>query len=343
MARSSIFKWTALALLLPLWSAHAESSATLFCAEKFHQLYDGIRFSFRSDVRGRLIENPSPGIPAPATIDESEVRRLLQAALPEDEEALKFLVKEIRASRISFSDFRHNLNESAKRFVDQNPALIRERKFVNFSYVRGDAKKKSNEWTLELLVKDSSANGLPKEIEAFNNAKDLALRMHKDGIRDILITDDASFSGEQLHLILTQVAKELKGRKAKVHLVIPYMTLNAERRIAQWKGNLDIQPYSVARIPGFAETIETAVRNESLSPSAAKRLKSLLRFNIDTDADGDSHASKALHYFDHKLPDFLSSVVSRDRQSGTVLTDLRIPSRNGIEDFHLVRAGPSPY
>jgi hypothetical protein len=297
---------------------------------------EGVQKSWVEEARERdnqptLISDPHPKLPYPARINEKTVNRVLKDCLPADRKPLKFLLDVIRASHVGFSEFREALNYSASQFVAKNFDIVLSRKFVAFSMYDGRwGDGKSNLWTLDLLMEKAADLKFPPELLLFHSSSSLSGHMQSEKIKDVLLVDDAAYSGRQIGVALTEIARQ-SPRNIKVHIVLPFLTDAALREIDSHRGSLNIEVYSYRRFPSFGTHIAEAVSVGALSASAAQRLHELFYIGED----------KPILFFDHKLPDFLSTIA--DSVGRTILTKLTIPTGRGQKTFRIVEANPPPY
>ncbi len=92
-----------------------------------------------------------PNIPDEVIVNEKVAAQILKSVLPEYQSAIKFLIEQLRLARISFFDFRKSLENSLQHFIAENQLVVKQKKFVSYSFFR-DKNRKSNVWTFELLM-----------------------------------------------------------------------------------------------------------------------------------------------------------------------------------------------
>ncbi|MGH1469425.1 MAG: hypothetical protein ACRBBP_11235 [Bdellovibrionales bacterium] len=191
--------------------------------------------------------------------------------------------------------------------------------------------------------------GLPDKMAVFADAETMVTSMVKTQTKDIIITDDASFSGMQLAdslYNLNRAAKLWDLSGLNIHLIIPYVTEATLSRLKEFQADTkqgststwtppQVHLYSQERIPSFHQTVLTARQNKSLSEETALKIQELFSYE----------PRQTLTYFDHKIPDFVSSVSTQAGSSTNhiVETFTLTNTRGQVEQFNLVKSQPSPY
>lgn len=250
------------------------------------------------------IVDPHPKVPVTGgAIQAGEVARLLKRVPREQQEAYRFLVQEIQHGYVTFPEFRKALEEGAADFVASNANVVRENRFVAYTF----GSTGSNPWCTELLMERKKELGLPAHLVSFGNSDDLLRSLPKSGIRDILVVDDGSYSGSQLRGILSsldrgnqQLIRGLAGQDLNVHIVIPYLSDVAREATQTAHPGLNVKVYEHQRIPSFRERVDLAVSEKRISPAVAKQVETLLVVD-----------HRSLLFFDHKIPDVMSTVSFR--------------------------------
>jgi hypothetical protein len=290
--------------------------------------------------RPTLVRNPSPGVPVSGPVlNDRNVASLLNSVPSDQREAYRFLLAEIQRSRVRFGDFRTELNKTAKAFAERNPDLVGEPdKFVAYSHSRGSAlRKKSNLWTLELLMQKKNEVNFPNAVVSFPEPRNMLEKIRASGIRDVLVTDDASYSGTQLEGVLQTIAKESQGNPPlTIHVVVPYMTAKAEAVLKSAIPGLTVKIYPHQNLPSFDSVLRAAVSRGAIAPATEAQVRKL--FFVDD--------YRTVVSFDHKLPDFLSTIINQGPGGGgSVLNDIRViqPDGKTWKTFEVANPVEAPY
>lgn len=347
----------ALQFLLGIVFFHASTSSALSCKGLL----------LRSDYHVIWVEDSSPPLPSRSLeIDEAVAKQLLDSTKPEHRKAFSFMLEEIRKARISFADFRSNLEAATKSFLQSNPKIAASGAFVNFSifeeipsFLRNSKSThltKSNFWTLQLLMERKTSLGLPNRLPVFSDLTSLSEYISRTRTKDIIITDDASFSGSQIIDILDSLSRDGRFSEITVHIIIPYMTETALKRINDFTTNetqqrlenvrvytqtriKNVQTYTRQLIPSFQKVVADAVQSNQLSAHDQKILEDNFYYE----------GGEVLTYFDHKIPDFLSAVSSRMESADSefaqhIVENMTIPTNRGEHSpFTLITPALSPY
>jgi hypothetical protein len=227
----------------------------------------------------------------------------------------------IRATQyVSFKDFHRYLRDSVVKFAQR----IKDRPFIILVRSEGETREKSNYWVAhlvwDLLLK------MGKEPVDVTDSLLYAVDNYPD-VRDFVITDDASYSGTQLHYILQQEfvevlntltehqneiemdeIKYLRGAHEtplcdrnkipafwELHLIVPFMSEEAQKVIP-----IDCRYTCYVNMYAYPQVIMKRL-SQLLDQ---KRVDEMIKAGfIDKD--------KWPYYFSHKVADYASSYPAK--------------------------------
>lgn len=211
---------------------------------------------------------------------------------PEDQQiAARAVVDNI--SHIGQEEFERRLGETVEDFNEK----IGDEKYVTIV-----ADLKSNEWSLELawqnLITKPDYVGNTSFFEQKEKNVGLADYIKQNGIKKVAIFDDAIYSGQQIHTLIDQF-REMGLTDMEFVLVVPFISNYGEERLRGIGTNLTICNHQ--EIKSVAELIpDKEIQNKILE---------IREFSYITNTEdiGDL-STRTLTYFDHKVPDKVSTL-----------------------------------
>ncbi|MFC2062083.1 EamA family transporter, partial [Elusimicrobiota bacterium] len=163
----------------------------------------------------------------------------------------------------------------------------------------------------------------------------------------IVIADDASYSGEQIEFTINNIVSNLKigGLKRKdiiIHLVIPFMTKQAENRLEKYIIDISekegMQITLETYIQQHIETVPDIFQREiAQNPNKKKELEKLLKafYEMFPFRPRDGY-DETLTYFQHKIADYQSVIgISTGKGQRTVLADGVVMSEGGKKETEM--------
>jgi hypothetical protein len=206
---------------------------------------------------------------------------------------LQKLIKEIRP--VSFDKFVHALGQC----ISVLPKTLNGRCVILVT------PKKSNQWVAELAAKYHGFFGtyLPLGLDY---AKDFTASMEKMPKKDfptnIVLFDDASFSGKQMNGHVSNVAGSMKAKRVggSIFVVVPYMTSVAQAKLGATRADsltsrITINVYHYQEI----RTVQ-----EAMKPADFRKLR-----DVFPDRLQEVDTGVATTYFQHKAPNGLSFIL----------------------------------
>ncbi len=210
-----------------------------------------------------------------------------------------------RAARAIVDNVRHigqtEFEDKLKLTIDDLNQKLGDRKYVALA-----AESKSNQWTLELswenLDRKPDYVGNAGSINFVNDKLDGVmryLRQHSD-LKTVVIIDDAIYSGQQIHTIIDKLSSSGFGDLEFI-VVAPFMTNSAEDRLS-----------------GAAKKVVLCEHDKILTVAEAlpdvdlqRKIPEIREFRYIEEEDQGDLATRTLTYFDHKVPDNLSTLGLR--------------------------------
>lgn len=187
---------------------------------------------------------------------------------------------------VSFDEFLYALKINLEKFIDN----IKNKPYILFNSRK---ENKSNYWISSIIL-----NLLKETNYFFVNSLDRLLTLKQEGYKgDVLILDDAAYSGQQMYNYI-QVIKSVIDTSTKIHLILPYMSEGARKR---W--TIDFDFYDVCNSSTCNKQVvvynEIAVKKLPFNPFFELQKAELLRKYKDP--------IKYPFYFDHKIADHQST------------------------------------
>jgi hypothetical protein len=189
--------------------------------------------------------------------------------------------------------------------------------------VLGVEKEKSN-WWVSRLVHQNMLKDPPKDITSriefshdLDRAKEFA-KIHPNGT--IILPDDAMYSGSQMQELI-QDTQIIFGRKDYRTLVVtPFVTQNSLQLIRETGNNIEI----------FHSGIMLTVQDILLNKKEEKQMAPI----FDQLFKSFNWRQTTLTYFDHKIPDFVSSLSvleknARANKKGVPVIQGAVPNLDG--------------
>jgi hypothetical protein len=188
---------------------------------------------------------------------------------------------------ISFETFMTYLIQNFKKIIKLNP------KSNLYIYITEDFIEKSNYWIYQLLNYYKSSFGFKGELIIISSLNDLRLKDNDV----ILIPDDCIYSGEQLRLIVEEMSNN-RNLKLNIHLFISFITNKGLDKIKNEFSNNSNLDNCKLYLPYYIYIIDKSINNY-LFANEIKILEDY--YSIDMN-------NRYLIYFDHKMPDYYSTV-----------------------------------
>ncbi|MFC2062011.1 phospholipase D-like domain-containing protein, partial [Elusimicrobiota bacterium] len=218
---------------------------------------------------------------------------------------------------IDQEEFEDGLDETVTDLRSAIMGVKKEKPYVILKYHDED----SSDWTYELAIE----KGMPPaaDIIYVNKDKDierLKKLIAKKGINNLVIMDDAGFSGLNIteEYINNKMHSIAGMAEFNLHIAIPFMTKTAENNINNGLQQIDGINLNICKHESI-ETIEDIVRRQRPGTDADKILATLDHmYGESYEYDSNYNSSLALTYFQHKIADGWS--VHKDVFLGQVKT-----------------------
>jgi hypothetical protein len=214
--------------------------------------------------------------------------------------------------RVSFNDFiaslGHCVNRLPKNLLSHATVLVSE--------------GKSNKWVAEIALKYFPQNFI-RNVTTFLSlgheegtefVKTLGLIPAKNWPKDLVLFDDAGFSGNQMSKHVTAIINKMSAEKGErnIYIVVPFVT-----NVALTVLNSIILPKNI-KLHIITDTVVPTVR-ETLSEENFDALNELcgevLTKGNEKETGQKEDSGIAFTYFDHKIPNnqsFIFSVIARE-------------------------------
>lgn len=183
---------------------------------------------------------------------------------------------------VPYQDFISNLNntwqEAAKNLKDKQYIAICE-------VSDDDPKPKSNIWVTGLLLKHNR-NFQPDNIYNVDNIDSLYKKTVRE-CKDIVMADDASYSGLQITLTLSVIPENMKNWN--IHIVVPYMSDEAKTSIKE-----SIEEHGLESVKLYSSQTINNIKDIKIHDEDIEH-KDFLHKNLSN-----------LILFDHKIADCVS-------------------------------------
>lgn len=226
-----------------------------------------------------------------ASPDPEKVREWIDAHSPELRDMARALAENI--TYVTQSELEEALEKSL--------AALNEKLDGPFGVFINGAEFKSNSWMFRIAAE----KGLREPEAGTMHSKNIEdWMLENPGIEDIVIIDDGSYSGTQLEGQIRMIRNRMMvaDRKVRIHVVVPYMTNAAVRKImAQRDEVTDVELYSPNIIESVSEIFDrlTAKDPGYYGPIFEQVKKVYI---------GADSAETALTYFQSKKPDIYSTL-----------------------------------
>lgn len=225
-------------------------------------------------------------------IDEKKARIWIESK-PEDQRLAANLVVE-NITHIGMEEFENSLKET----VDDFNNLIGDEKYVSVI-----ADGKSNQWVAELAWPD--LKNLPSYVGNtgfFDSDKGkigkLVDFLKTNNIKKIAIFDDAIYSGQQVHSLVEQF-KEVGLDDLQFIVAVPYVSTYGEERLNAAQENITFCKHKKI------ESVTELIPDEKIQ----KKILEIEDFKYIThEEDMGDLSTRTLTYFDHKVPDNVSTL-----------------------------------
>ncbi|WP_075882971.1 phosphoribosyltransferase-like protein [Candidatus Protochlamydia sp. W-9] len=166
--------------------------------------------------------------------------------------------------------------------------------------------EKSQKWVTELVMKqgfDAKAYLCVGEEGAARLEYSLDQMEGNKNVRDYVIVDDGSYSGNQMANNISSanriIQKKTEVEQPTFHVIIPYITqtaLNKLKELQKDKG-IKLEIYHAV----IMKTISEEIRPQDLS-----KIKDIFWKGMDQNAQAQRPTTAALHWFAHKVPNQMS-------------------------------------
>ncbi|MFC2048983.1 nucleoside monophosphate kinase, partial [Elusimicrobiota bacterium] len=247
--------------------------------------------------------NSSQDIIAEATLKPAQSNSInkqkLQQWIEAHPEALQGLARFIgdNLTHIAQGEFEEQLSKTLDNFINR----IGNKKFAVVSYA---GTTKSNYWVYK-LARDMGYMKNAVYVEILDTDK-LSKVIEEYDLENVLVIDDASYSGHQLANVYSTVSREVSKTSRSginIHLAVPFMTEKAINYLNKETINgFRISEHRVMKT--FLELVKE-FGNQEIS----KKFSQLYGMR-----QGSSKYDPALTYFDHKVPDHESILGYIDRE-----------------------------
>ena len=237
------------------------------------------------------------------SLNEEQVKLWLAAHPEQVRETLKATIKSI--THISQSEFEKAFTASVQSFNDRIEKDLKG-KGTDQDYVALTWTHKSQEWMLEIALPQLSV--LPKEVLNFENLQsEIAYCLeNKIPLQKIAIFDDGIYSGSQIQSIIgdiTNIYFDLQLPIPKFYIICPFITEEGHKSTEKYQqllmNSMTFSDYQT--IPSFHKEMLKQPNGQKLW----KNLIYYLRLNNHPYLECLSP-----YYFDHKIPDKTSSLIS---------------------------------
>ncbi|MFA6383961.1 MAG: hypothetical protein WCY10_01165, partial [Candidatus Omnitrophota bacterium] len=256
-----------------------------------------VRQDVAVDPSGNKIQRPV----VDARMDPVKADAWVNAHPPELRAMARTIVDNIRY--IDYPEFKAGMRTSVEMFnkeVDSPFIAV---------VVGGD--NKSNGWALN-IAQDFGLEPefiVPDVVVGKKQGKVIARLIANPDIKDVLISDDASYSGQQIGVYVSKLQRdirdlpELRDRGIKIHILVPFATDNAIAHVSKCIQKESGTTLTWYRDPGRGR-IETVAdifsRLQAQDPKYAEIYKDVEENYVTT---GET---VGLTYFQHKAPDLVS-------------------------------------
>ena len=158
-----------------------------------------------------------------------------------------YLLGKKNFSFVDYEEFEIQFNNSVEIFLNK----IGEKKYAVYNWVHedsmGEVKVKSGNWLIGKAILETDL--LPEAIvyDKYNYSN------LPSQVKDIVIIDDGSYSGNQLSLLVENVISDLKNNDLridshKIHVIVPYMSELAKNEVNEFSEQIHIEFYDVQEI-----------------------------------------------------------------------------------------------
>ncbi|MCK5492510.1 MAG: HAD family hydrolase, partial [Candidatus Omnitrophica bacterium] len=246
-------------------------------------------------VQRPLVDNP---------VDKNKAEKWINSHSVQLRKLAGFLADNI--SYINQEEFENALDESIKEFTNN----IKEKPYIVLLPKYDNRPIKSNHWCYEL----AREKGFFLSAIISDKTKILISEIREKGIRDVVIIDDASYSGSQVREKIMNFLDKLEEEnidrsEINVHIIIPFMTLIAENRIRKkFKNKMnDIYIYRQRKIETIYEIFQSVVKKYPDRRNEFNDFLSLIRKTYGIGSSiSKNFTSRTLTYFQHKIPNGLA-------------------------------------
>jgi len=207
-----------------------------------------------------------------------------------DEEIKEIIEKVLNNTiHISFETFMNYLIKNFKNIITDISNINKD----IYIYITQDFIEKSNYWIYQLLNYYKSSFGFKGELIIISSLNDLRLKNNDI----ILIPDDCIYSGEQLRLIIEEMNNN-RNLILNIHLFISFMTIKGLDKVKkEFSNNSNLNNCKLC-LPYYNYNIDKLINNY-LSINEIKILEDYYSTYMN---------NRYLIYFDHKMPDYYSTV-----------------------------------
>ena len=222
--------------------------------------------------------------------DLKKLKKWVEAHDEKLRELAQFIADGIISSYIGYDKFLDGLRETAKEFANS----IGDKPYI--AYIPGGTEK-STDWVFRIVQGEipkpahtvQIATGATPEKEKKHLSKIL---QENEDIKDIVIVDDAAYSGERLAVWIRDIciAAAFASQEITIHLVVPFMTKYAQATIEEAaRHNIKVVVHSYKPIKTINDFLEEA------EPEKRERLVALLSSAYEIDQTSITWKTFAYH------------------------------------------------
>lgn len=279
-----------------------------------------------------IIETFKP-YPLSYPLNEENCEKFINACDEEVKEIVRKIIKNIQ--HISFEEFLMNFNKSIRELND----LLKDNKdIIIVLYEFSMENEKSTEWLKKYFINYMKYLKNKNKIYVCdnNNFKDLSI-INTDKYYFVLI-DDCAYSGSQINIKIVKIFYYINlynlNDESNIILLIPYISNIALDLFLNTLKNLKIFFWTI-----LSHILIKKNTNDILSVDEKDILNKYDKLNIITyEKYDEKYDKKYLVYFDHKLPDIISTIPS-NFYYGIVLNQLNLKRKkygSKLEQYPLI-------
>ncbi|MCK5393711.1 MAG: hypothetical protein KAI91_05175, partial [Candidatus Omnitrophica bacterium] len=240
-------------------------------------------------------------------IDNKKAEEWLKAHSVELQELAKFILN--HSTYFNEEEFEDEVDKSLKEFRYN----LRGRSYIILKKKEG---RSSNDWVYELVREKGVSPAALVEVGRFKNVECVKELIEEKGVCDLVVIDDAAFSGYQasgtiVNFLDGLIKENIEHKDFNVHMVIPFMTIDAEKRIKKLSNRVGkLYIYKQQTIAVVSDIFKENIRKY---PDKKAHFDSLCEF-MDKVYLYNNPRFKCLTYFQHKIANGLSLIASLTKE-----------------------------